>query len=59
MPDHLPGVDFSKQLGRPDDELDEIDEKEELILDPSDALTKKTQGIGGAIPMAKQVGRPT
>lgn len=58
-PEHIPGPDFAKQLGRGGDEIVDSDgEPDELIIDPKLDLIRKRDGLGGAIPMAKQVGRP-
>lgn len=48
---------FAKQLGRGGD-YEHEEEQEELLLEPNVDVTRKAQGIGGAIPLSKQVGRP-
>ena len=60
VPDHVPRIEFSKQVGRGGYWSDEDREPDhdELLLEPNADFTKPAQGIGGAIPMAKQVGRP-
>lgn len=57
-PDHVPGPDFAKQFGRGEDFVDSDGEKDEIIIDPKLDLIRKREGLGGAIPLAKQVGRP-
>ena len=53
------GIDIGKMAGRGDDFTEFEEAKEEIILFPNKDYVKKKQGIGGAIAMDKQVGRPT
>ena len=55
---HVPGFELSKQEGRGEDNTEFEEQKEEMILNPNPDAVKKKQGLGGAIAMDKQVGRP-
>lgn len=59
-PEHIPGPDFAKQLSRGlgEEVIDSDNEPDELIIDPKLDLIRKREGLGGAIPMDKQLGRP-
>lgn len=57
-PEHVPGPDFAKQVGRPEELIDSDGEPDEIIIDPKLDLVRKREGLGGAIPMEKQLGRP-
>jgi hypothetical protein len=55
---HKAEIDFSKQVGRGED-FTEFDEPgDEIILNPNLDAVRKKQGLGGAIPLDKQLGRP-
>ena len=54
----VPGFDMGKQAGRGDDFAELEEQKDELVLNPRLEAVKKRQGLGGAIPLEKQVGRP-
>jgi len=54
----VPGPDFEKQFGRGEDFTEFEEEKDEIIIDPNLDFVRKRQGLGGAVPMEKQLGRP-
>ena len=56
--DKLKGIDMAKLAGRGDDFTEFEEVKDEIVLFPNKDYVKKKQGIGGAIPLDKQVGRP-
>ena len=55
---HKAEIDFGKMVGRGDDYDDLEEQGDEIILNPNLDAIRKTQGLGGAIPLAKQLGRP-
>mmetsp|Transcript_1435 Transcript_1435/g.1938 ORF Transcript_1435/g.1938 Transcript_1435/m.1938 type:complete len:86 (+) Transcript_1435:1097-1354(+) len=57
IPDHLPSIDFSKYLGRPEPELNDDLLEDELVLNP-DPNVNKPRTDKGLVPMEKQTGRP-
>lgn len=52
---HLPEIDFKKMLGRPGD-LEVVDEREELILEPNIEAIKSR--VTGGVDFNKMLGRP-